>query len=68
MLRGGSRAAAASKMEQFVVIVNSWKPLTIITKRYALDVAAGLDLPLILPMLPVSVTSSELENAFSLRN
>ena len=67
-IRRGSRAAATSKMEQFVIIVNSWKPLTIITKRSVLDVAAGLDPPLILPMLPVSVTSSDLENAFSLRN
>ena len=27
--RGGSRAAATSKMERFVIIVNGWKPLTI---------------------------------------
>ena len=60
-IRRGSRAAATSKMEQFVIIVNSWKPSV-------LDVAASLDPPLILSMLPVSVTSSELENAFSLRN
>ena len=44
--RGGSRTAATSKMERFVVIVNSWKPLTIITKRSILDVAAVLDPPL----------------------
>ena len=31
-LRGGSRTAAASKMEHFVIIVNGWKQLTIITK------------------------------------
>ena len=37
--RGGSRAAATSKMER-------WKPLTIITKRSILDVAAALDPPL----------------------
>ena len=24
--RGGSRTAATSKMERFVIIVNSWKP------------------------------------------
>ena len=42
-LRGGSRAAATSKMERFVIIV---KPLTIITKRSILDVAAALDPPL----------------------
>ena len=44
--RGGSRTAASSKMECFVIIVNGWKPLTIITKRSILDVAAVLDLPL----------------------
>ena len=44
--RGGSRAAATSKMERFVIIVNGWKPLTIITKRSILDVAAALDSPL----------------------
>ena len=41
--RGGSRAAATSKMEHFVIIVNDWKPLTIITKCPILDVAAALD-------------------------
>ena len=44
---GGSRTAAASKMGCFVIIVNGWKPLTIITKRFILDVAAVLDLPLL---------------------
>ena len=43
ILRGGSRAAATSKMERFVIIVNGWKPLTVITKRSILDVAAVLD-------------------------
>ena len=33
-------------MEHFVVIVNGWKPLTIITKSSILDVAAVLDPPL----------------------
>ena len=41
--RGGSRTAAASNMEHFVIIVNGWKPLTIITKSSILDVAAVLD-------------------------
>ena len=45
--RGGSRAAATSKMERFVIIVNGWKPLTIITKDSILDVAVTLDPPLI---------------------
>ena len=48
ILRGESRAAATSKMERFVTIVNGFQPLTIITKRSILDVAAALDPPLIL--------------------
>ena len=40
--RGGSRTAATSKMERFV-ITDFWKPLTIIAKRSILDVAAALD-------------------------
>ena len=47
IVRDGSKTAATSNMERFVTIVNSWKPLTIITKRTILDVAAVLDLPLI---------------------
>ena len=43
--RGGSRAAARSKMERFVMIVNDWKPLTIITSCSILDVATALDPP-----------------------
>ena len=42
-IRGGSRTAATSKLERFVIIVNG---LTIITKRSILDVAAVLDPPL----------------------
>ena len=42
-IRGGSRTAATSKMERFVIKVNSWKPLTIIAKRSIFDVAAVLD-------------------------
>ena len=45
-IRGGSRTAATSKMEHFVIIVNSEKPLTTILKRSILDVAAVLDPPL----------------------
>ena len=45
--RDGSRAAATSKMECFVIIVNGFQPLTIITKHSILDVAAALDPPLI---------------------
>ena len=38
LTRGRSRAAATSKMESFVITVNGWKPLTIITKLFILDV------------------------------
>ena len=48
ILWGGSWAAATSKMERFVIIVDGWKPLTITTKRSILDVAAALDPPLII--------------------
>ena len=44
--RGGSGTAGTSKMEHFVIIVNGWKPLTIITKSSTLDVAAVLYPPL----------------------
>ena len=44
--RGGSRTAATFKMERFVIIANGFQPLTIITKRSILDVAAVLDPPL----------------------
>ena len=44
--RDGSRAAATSKMERFVIIVNGFQPLTIITKCSILDVVAALDSPL----------------------
>ena len=43
---GGSGTAVTSKMECIVIMVNSEKPLTIITKRSILDVAAVLDPPL----------------------
>ena len=45
-VRGRSRTAATSKMKRFVIIINGFQPLTIITKRSILDVAAILDLPL----------------------
>ena len=41
--RCGSRTAATSKMERFVIIVNGFHPLTIITKRSILIDAAVLD-------------------------
>ena len=48
IIRGGSRATATSKVERFVIIVNEFQPLTIITKRSILVVTAALDLPLII--------------------
>ena len=42
--RGGSRTAATSKMERFVIIVNGFQlSVTVITKRSILDPAAVLD-------------------------
>ena len=48
LIRGGSGTAVTSKMERFVIIVNGFQPLTIITKRSILDVAAVLDPPLLI--------------------
>ena len=45
--RGGSRTVATSKRELFVIIVNGFQPLTIITKCSILDLAAVLDPPLV---------------------
>ena len=45
-IRGGSRTAATSKMERFVIIVHGFQPLTIITKRSIVDLGAALDPPL----------------------
>ena len=41
--RSGSSAAAISKIEHFVIIINGWKLLTIITKCSILDAAVALD-------------------------
>ena len=49
--RGGSRAAASSKMECFAIIVYDFQPLTIITKHSILDIAAALDPPLVSTIL-----------------
>ena len=51
MIRGGSRAAATSKMEYFVIIVNGFQPLTLITKYSILDFAAALD-----PLLMIALS------------
>ena len=47
-------------MELFVIIINGYQPLTIITKCSILDVAAVLDLPLI------TLNTSLLEGKLSL--
>ena len=39
--------AATYKMERFVIIVNDYKPLTIITKHSIFDFAAALDPPML---------------------
>ena len=44
--RGGPRNAATFKMDLFVIIVDGFQPLTIITTCSNLDVAAVLDPPL----------------------
>ena len=44
--RGGPRTTATSKMEHFVMIVNGWKPITVVTKSSILDVAVVPDPPL----------------------
>ena len=41
--RFGSRTTAKSKVELFVMIVNGFQPLTVITKSSTLDVAVVLD-------------------------
>ena len=46
MFGGAARTAATSKMGRFVIIIDGWKPLTIITQCSILDVAVVLDLPL----------------------
>ena len=51
-IRGGSRTAATCKLERFVIIVNGFQPLTIITKRSILDVAVVLDPPLEIVEIP----------------
>ena len=49
--KGGSRTAATSKMERFVIIVNGFQLLIIITKHFILDLAVVLDSPVMCPKL-----------------
>ena len=48
LFRGGFRTAATPNMERFVIIINGFQLLTIITKSSILDVVAILDPPLLL--------------------
>ena len=50
----------SSKMERFVIIINGWKSLTILTKCFILDVATTLDLPLLWRVVcpPISIFDS----------
>ena len=59
-IRDGSRAAATPYMERFVIRVNGFQPLTIITKRSILDVAAALDPPLDMTLTQPVITCSKL--------
>ena len=64
-IRGGSRTAVTSKMENFVIIVNGWIPLTIITKRSILDVAPILDPRLTISFFKkIPFIMTKLEEAF----
>ena len=46
-MRGGYRTAATFKIAVFLIIVNGFQPLTIITKFSVFDVASVLDPPLV---------------------
>ena len=56
--RGGSRTAGTFKVELFVIIVDGFQPLTIITKRSILNVAAVLDPPLLITQIKVEMMLS----------
>ena len=59
-IRGGSRTAATSKMDLFMILVNGFQPLTIITKCSILYVAAVLDPPLYIFIVKNKSSSAEL--------
>ena len=66
MHRGGSRAAATSKMECFVIIVNSFQSLTVITKALHLGCCSSLDPHLMHTKLFVEVSASVAKPVFSI--
>ena len=51
LIRSGPRTTATSKVELFLIIFNGFQPLTIVTKSSTLDVAAVLDLPLLMKVI-----------------
>ena len=63
MPRGGSRGAVTSKMECFVIIVNCFQTLTIITKQSILDAAAVRDKSL----MPVTCYHANIGNYLIIR-
>ena len=61
--RGVSRTTATSKVELFVIIVNGFQPLNIITKSFTLDAAAVLDPPL--EVIQIKYTTSNYFKKFN---
>ena len=55
-------------MKRFMVIVNGWKPLTIITKRSILVVAAALDPPLVLKKTELTLLQSTISTSREIRD
>ena len=69
VIRGGSRAAATSKMERFVIIANGFQPLTIITKHSILDFATPLDLLLVTKtILKLKARLNKFNKAYAIRS
>ena len=66
--RDGSRTAATSKVDRFVIIINGWKPLTITTKSSTLDVAAVLDPPLVTTDLNLATLPNNIKNTVACRS
>ena len=64
--RGGSRTAATFKMEPFMITVNGFQPLIIITKCSILNVAVILDPPLRMHILHLVYTNSLTDLCFNL--
>ena len=66
LLRGGSKTAATSKTERFVIIVNGFQSLTIITKCSIFDLAGALDpLLLLIRIIKGAISSAVTNDAYS---